>query len=656
MTGSLQVADERHAPGPWAAEGVILSDRRGNYATYYDPRFADEWTLQNYPTADLSALDFEVYGTTGDLEAPVLEGAGSVSTKRATAGDKVTFTIRASDEGTGLRGASLWLVNRDTGDTLTVSLDAAEDGTMTGSLQVADERHAPGPWAAEGVILSDRRGNYATYYDPRFADEWTLQNYPTADLSALDFEVYGTTGDTEAPVLIGAVGVTVRQVMPGESVTMMLRTEGHDVSRAWITYRTPETGSEHDVELDRRTADGIMSGTMEITPQTEVGVWEALSVNVVDSNGVEKSVTNSALGARAMALSLSAEEASARSGDDILSQDSADLSALTFEVTPFESQVAGQFWDTPADAWYVTEGWLDYVVSNGIISGYAYADGTPQGEFGPDDPLTRGQLAVILYRYAHPGSTDTVDPGDFADWSAFPDVPAHAYYTAAINWCAARPASSPAYDSGPDAGRFLPDRAVTRAELATMVWRFAASYLGVDVSGADPSAFESLPDHADIYPFAVEAMVWCADEGLMTRRHPRWHGLPGRSGHRHPRPGREGRHRAGARRRGPRPSPPPAPGLADPSSRIHVSPHGSRGFGWRPLCGPFLFGLATVASNTRGRWCKIAPRTGGGPCRRVGRAGGWAVPQPVETRRSLGSGHWPGPRTLRREVVRWSVV
>ena len=94
-------------------------------------------------------------------------------------------------------------------------------------------------------------------------------------------------------------------------------------------------------------------------------------------------------------------------------------------------------------------------------------------------------------------------------------MPAHAYYTAAINWCREAGVIT-GYDSGPDAGRFLPDRAVTRAELATMVWRFAESYLGIDVSGADPSALETLPDHDRVYPFAVEAMVWCADEGLMT--------------------------------------------------------------------------------------------------------------------------------------------
>lgn len=523
--GSQEVVDSSEVPasgegveGEDAGDAVPVDEAEtesaGNTAT--DPVSAD--SASNGLPSEAAPVEETTPLAEDDTEAPTMEGALSVSTKSATAGDTVTFTLRASDVGTGLDSVGLNLLNLDTGDTDYVSAqawrgDIAGDGTATATLEIEDARHASGRWAVRCVSLSDARGNSVGYYDPRFATDWELENCPTADLSALDFEVCGTTGDTEAPTLIGAVGVTVRQVMPGESVTMMLRTEGHDVSRAWITYRTPETGSEHDVELDRRTADGIMSGTMDITPQTEVGVWEALSVNVVDSNGAQKSVTNSALGARAMALS--AEEASARSGDDILSRDSADLSALTFEVTPFESQVAGQFWDTPADAWYVTEGWLDYVVSNGIISGYAYADGTPQGKFGPDDPLTRGQLAVILYRHAHPGSTDTVDPGDFASWSAFPDVPAGAYYTAAINWCRETGVIT-GYDSGPDAGRFLPDRAVTRAELATMVWRFAKNYLGIDVSGADPSAFESLPDHADIYPFAVEAMVWCADEGLMT--------------------------------------------------------------------------------------------------------------------------------------------
>ena len=57
---------------------------------------------------------------------------------------------------------------------------------------------------------------------------------------------------------------------------------------------------------------------------------------------------------------------------------------------------------------------------------------------------------------------------------------------------------------------------MTRAQLATMVWRFAANYLGVDVWSVDPSALSRWPDHDAIYPFAVDAMIWCADRGLIT--------------------------------------------------------------------------------------------------------------------------------------------
>ena len=320
-----------------------------------------------------------------DTEAPTMDGVMSVSTKRATAGDTVTFTLRASDEGTGLFWANLEFVNQDTGEESGAEADViAEDGTLTFRFEVRD-MHGPGRWAVRCVTLQDARGNFANYYDPRFASDWELESHPTADLSALDFEVYGTTGDTEAPVLIGAVGVTVRQVMPG-------RERHHDAAhrgprRLPCLDNLPHAADGIGARRGARPQDGRRHHERHDGhhPPDRGGVWEALSVNVVDSNGVEKSVTNSALGARAAALSLSAEEASARSGDDILSRDSADLSALAFEVTPFESQVAGQFSDTPADAWYVTEGWLDYVVENGIISGYAHADGTPQGKFGPDD-------------------------------------------------------------------------------------------------------------------------------------------------------------------------------------------------------------------------------------------------------------------------------
>lgn len=52
----------------------------------------------------------------------------------------------------------------------------------------------------------------------------------------------------------------------------------------------------------------------------------------------------------------------------------------------------GTFTDVAADLWY-TEG-IEWAAANGIVNGYG--DGT----FGPNDDVTREQLAAILYRYA----------------------------------------------------------------------------------------------------------------------------------------------------------------------------------------------------------------------------------------------------------------
>lgn len=59
-----------------------------------------------------------------------------------------------------------------------------------------------------------------------------------------------------------------------------------------------------------------------------------------------------------------------------------------------ESEAAASFPDVPAGAWYVTSGILDYSVSHNLLGGY---DG---GTFGPNDAFTRGQTVTVLWRIA----------------------------------------------------------------------------------------------------------------------------------------------------------------------------------------------------------------------------------------------------------------
>ena len=266
---------------------------------------------------------------TDDVEAPSLSGGMSVSAQRATAGETVTFTLRAEDDS---RIDSSWIAlrNAETGQRRTAYIaysdGAYEDGVLEFELAVTDGT-SPGRWEAAEVYLADAEGNWITYYDQRYTDEWTPTD-ARVDLSALDFEVYGTTGDVEPPVLVGAIGVNVKKATVGDDVVIALRTEGHDVAAASVVYRTPESGSTFAIPLVEDSQEGIMTGTFAVTEETEVGIWEPLSIEVTDSQGSSRSITNSALSDADMRIAARF----ARRADDVLAGDSADLSALSFEV------------------------------------------------------------------------------------------------------------------------------------------------------------------------------------------------------------------------------------------------------------------------------------------------------------------------------------
>lgn len=169
------------------------------------------------------------------------------------------------------------------------------------------------------------------------------------------------------------------------------------------------------------------------------------------------------------------------------------------------------FPDVASTDWFVTEGWLDYVVSQGIMTGH------DSGIFEPDGEVKRGQVVTILYRLANPGSTATTDPASFSQASHFVDAAYPAYWNAAITWCEQQGIVTGYQDAiGYDTGTFGPDDPVTREELATMIARFARMVGGVDTSAYDASAFEAMPDHDQTYAYSQESLKWCASAGILA--------------------------------------------------------------------------------------------------------------------------------------------
>ena len=172
-------------------------------------------------------------------------------------------------------------------------------------------------------------------------------------------------------------------------------------------------------------------------------------------------------------------------------------------MAPAPAQAAS-FRDVPSGQWYTS--WVDQASDQGLMSGFTDpATGRPTGYFGPDEPLTRAQVATVLWRMAG---------GPSSGHASFPDVERGSWYDAPVAWCV-KAGVVTGYTSGPDKGCFRPNRPVTRQELATMVYRYA-KYAGMDVADPDPSAFRSTADWRTADSWASDALTWTAAAGVLS--------------------------------------------------------------------------------------------------------------------------------------------
>lgn len=126
--------------------------------------------------------------------------------------------------------------------------------------------------------------------------------------------------------------------------------------------------------------------------------------------------------------------------------------------------------------------------------------GTSTDTFSPDAPVTRGMIAVILYRLAgSPAVSGT---------ASFRDVAPGQYYSVAISW-----ASASGIASGYGNGGFGPDDAVTREQLAAFLYRYAR-YMGYDVDSQ--AGLGGFRDAAQVSGYAKAALAWANAEGFIN--------------------------------------------------------------------------------------------------------------------------------------------
>lgn len=155
-----------------------------------------------------------------------------------------------------------------------------------------------------------------------------------------------------------------------------------------------------------------------------------------------------------------------------------------------EEDPCEQYTDLDANAWYAES--VHFALVNGLFVGFG--DGT----FRPEAALSRAMVATVLYRQAgSPAVTGT---------STFPDLKDD-WYADAVAW-----AQEAKVVIGDDKGLFRPDDDVTREEMVTMLYRFAASQNMDTTTTGDLSSFT---DASSVQSYATEPMTWAVGNGII---------------------------------------------------------------------------------------------------------------------------------------------
>ena len=149
----------------------------------------------------------------------------------------------------------------------------------------------------------------------------------------------------------------------------------------------------------------------------------------------------------------------------------------------------------PAD-WYSAA--VNYVCENRLMNG------TSNTTFSPNATTSRGMIVTILYRLA--GSPDMPE----SNWGyPYADVDAAAYYSTPVYWARMNDLVTGYSDT-----QFGPDDAITREQMAAILYRYAENLeLDTDTDFI-PDKYYDFPDYKTVSRYAANAMSWCVNKGI----------------------------------------------------------------------------------------------------------------------------------------------
>lgn len=453
------------ATGGLASTGST-ADAGGSYGIIVESTTADV-TINGHSVVRLNTTGDHaetIHGATVNRNSGIVfeNGEGTVYGNVTLRED---LTVGADESLTIPQDAALTIPD---GTTLTSSGVITNEGTLTnnGTLTIGQG----------GTLTGEVTGNPVVY-------TVTVQTDGNGTASAS--EIYAAADDTvtltatpdsgyhfERWEVVGG-GVTIENnafTMPAQPVTVKAIFDRNSSGSSSYTITTPD--AEHGtVAASPSRASSGTTVTITVTPDEGYELGELI---VTDANGDEVDLT------RESATKYTFEMPRSRVTVAASFVESAP------EPLPFDDVDDGDWF---ADA-------VRFVYENGMMNG------TGDTAFAPDATTSRSMIVTILYRLeGEPVVDDAMD---------FTDVAGDAWYTDAVRWAAGE-----GIVGGYGNGLFGSDDAVTREQLAAILYRYAV-YKGYDVSIGEDTNLLSYDDFEDLSEYAIPAMQWACGTGIVN--------------------------------------------------------------------------------------------------------------------------------------------
>jgi hypothetical protein len=333
----------------------------------------------------------------------------------------------------------------DAGDGEKIVVKAAEDGkvsaTMSGSSRTILVENGTG--AALDVTVNREKKTLAQEGD---SAEFQYTR-PSGDTSG-----GGATYDiTVANSQNGSVTVSAKRASKGDTVTIDIKpASGYELGELTVTGKDgtqvaliEKSGAQYAFTMPAAAVEvkaAFVQSSEELPFDDVAGdSWYADAVEYVYRNGMMKGTGETAFSpnvttTRGMIVTI----------------------LHRMEGAP-AAQGGNAFLDVPAGQYYTDA--VAWAAAKGIVGGYG------DGNFGPNDPITREQMAAMLYRYA---SQKGYDVAGRADLSSYTDAQLISGYAQdALAW-----ANDQGLVKGTSATTLTPGGEASRAEVAVILMRF----------------------------------------------------------------------------------------------------------------------------------------------------------------------------------------